>query len=409
MNLLHTSDWHIGRALCGRKRYDEYAAFLGWLAQTIDRRRIEVLLIVGDVFDSSTPSNRAQQLYYQFLKEISAGCCRHVVIVGGNHDSPSLLEAPRDLLRLFQVHVVGCATENPEDEVLILKDPDGRAELVVCAVPYLRDRDIRNARPGESVEEKNINLVNGIADHYRQVMEIAEQQRRVSAHYLPIVATGHLFVAGASSVEGDGMRDLYVGSLVHVAANLLPDTIDYLALGHLHRAQTVGGNPRRRYCGAPLPMSFNEADSEKCVLAVALDEDHCAVSPIAVPCFRQLRTLRGSLEELLAALEDLRKQNEPVWLEVIYDGDDLVPQLQLTLHEAIADSPLEILRIVNNRLIARVLEQQAPRESLDDLSEEAVFHRCLDLHGLPEAQGEELLHLFRETLQALADEDRQAE
>lgn len=409
MKILHTSDWHIGRALYGRKRYAEVTAFLRWLLQIIEEEQIEALLIAGDVFDTSTPSNRAQQLYYQFLKDVTAGSCRHVIIVGGNHDSPSLLEAPRELLRFFQVHVVGSAAANPEDEVIVLRDPDGNAELIVCAVPYLRDREIRSSQAGESIDDKNRNMIEGIANHYRQVVELGEQLRNTGPRRIPLVATGHLFMAGGRKVEGDGVRDLYVGSLMHIDCAILPDSIDYLALGHLHSAQIVGGNPARRYCGSPLPMSFQEAVTEKQVLAVVLEQGECVVTPILVPRFQRLQTIRGNLPEILETIATVKYEEETIWLEVLYDGEDLAPQLQHTLREAIADSSLEILRIVNNRVISRILEQNTPQETLDTLTEEAVFRRCLDVHEIPELQAGELLSLFRETLQAIGEEDSHAE
>ena len=143
MKIIHTADWHIGRSLYGRKRYGEFEAFLDWLAECIRSQQADALLVAGDVFDNSTPSHRAQELYYRFLCRVSDAGCRHVVITAGNHDSPSFLNAPRELLRYLNVHVVGCATEAPADEVLVLRDAQGKAELVVCAVPYLRDREIR--------------------------------------------------------------------------------------------------------------------------------------------------------------------------------------------------------------------------------------------------------------------------
>jgi len=409
MNILHTSDWHIGRALYGRKRYDEFAAFLDWLLHTIEEHHIDVLIVAGDIFDTSTPSNRAQQLYYRFLQEVSSGCCRHVIIIGGNHDSPSLLEAPKELLRYFQIHVVGKAADNHEDEVIVLHDMEGNDELIVCAVPYLRDREIRNARAGETIDDKNRNLIEGIATHYQHVAAFAARLRQASDHFLPVVATGHLFVAGGKKIEGDGVRDLYVGSLAHVDGAILPHDIDYLALGHLHSAQLVAQDPTRRYSGSPLPMSFAEAEKVKQVLFVTLTENNVAVTPITVPCFQRLESIRGNLDTILARIDKLKEEQESVWLEVIYDGAEIVSQLQLTLREAIADSQLEILRIVNNRLIDRILESTAPQVTLETLSEEAVFRRCLEAHNIPEEQQEELLHLFGETLQAIADDDQQAD
>ena len=142
MKLLHTSDWHLGRSLYDRKRYNEFEAFLNWLIGFIADEKVDLLLVSG-VFDSTTPSNRAQELYYHFLGRLSATGCRHAVITGGNHDSPTFLDAPKNLLGALNIHVVGSATGNPEDEVFVLKDDDGKTEAIVCAVPFLRDRDIR--------------------------------------------------------------------------------------------------------------------------------------------------------------------------------------------------------------------------------------------------------------------------
>lgn len=108
MKILHTSDWHIGRILYGRKRYEEFEAFLTWLADTIQQNEVDALLVAGDVFDTSAPSNRSQALYYRFLCRVAASTCRHVVVVAGNHDSPSFLNAPKELLRTLDVHV-GCS------------------------------------------------------------------------------------------------------------------------------------------------------------------------------------------------------------------------------------------------------------------------------------------------------------
>jgi exonuclease SbcD len=99
MKILHTSDWHLGRTLYGKKRYKEFAAFLDWLAQTIEEEKVDALLVAGDVFDISTPNNRAQELYYRFLCTVANSCCRHVVVIAGNHDSPSFLDAPKALLQ----------------------------------------------------------------------------------------------------------------------------------------------------------------------------------------------------------------------------------------------------------------------------------------------------------------------
>jgi len=200
MRILHTSDWHIGRTLYGNKRYEEFAAFFDWLAKTIEERNIEALLVAGDIFDTGTPSNRAQELYYRFLVRVAASRCRHIVLVAGNHDSPSFLDAPQALLKTIRIHVVGSMRANPGEEVLELDDEAGKVRLIVCAVPYLRDRDIRAADAGESFDEKERKLLEGIRMHYETVAREALRSREKLGRDMPIVAMGHLFATGAQTV-----------------------------------------------------------------------------------------------------------------------------------------------------------------------------------------------------------------
>ena len=178
MRILHTSDIHLGRILYSRRRYEEFEAFLDWLAEGVEVRGVEALLIAGDIFDTSTPSNRALEMYFRFLGRVAQSDCRHIVIIAGNHDSPSFLRAPRELLRALDVHVVAQASpESPADEVIVLRDGDGQAELIVGAVPYLRDRDIRTVESGESPDDKERKLKEGIAAHYTAVIDAAVAAR----------------------------------------------------------------------------------------------------------------------------------------------------------------------------------------------------------------------------------------
>ncbi len=405
MKILHTSDWHIGRALYGRKRYEEFERFLDWLIDCIAREKVEALLIAGDLFDNGTPSNRALELYYRFLCRCAGAGCRQVVVTAGNHDSPSLLNAPREVLRVLNVHVVGCMGEAVEDEVLLLPGDDGMPALIVCAVPYLRDRDIRRAEAGETFEDKGRKLVEGIRDHYQQVGTRAVARRDQLGGKLPIVAMGHLFTTGGRTVEGDGVRELYVGTLGQVRADLFSDCFDYLALGHLHLAQRVGGSELRRYSGSPIPMSFGEGGECKSVVAVTFDTAGITVSEIPVPCFQPLATLRGDWKTLVSSIEALKNEAAAVWLEVIYDGEQIVGDLQERLRELIEGSPLEILRTRNLRLVERTLSRMATEETLDDLKVDEVFARCLTSHEVPPEQQDDLMLLFRETVVALhADE-----
>jgi len=409
MRVLHTSDWHIGRTLYGRKRYEEFEAFLTWLAETIQQNEIDALLVAGDVFDTSAPSNRAQELYYRFLCRVAASSCRHVVVVAGNHDSPSFLNAPKELLKALDVHVVGSSTESLEDEVLVLRNEQDAPELIVCAVPYLRDRDIRVAEAGESVEDKERKLIDGIRTHYAAVAALAEQKREELGVDIPIVGTGHLFTAGGQTVDGDGVRELYVGTLAHVTAGIFPANFDYLALGHLHVPQKVNGSETIRYSGSPLPMGFGEAKQQKSVCQVEFHSTSASVQLVDVPMFQKLERVKGDWDGISSRILELSATDSQGWLEVIYDGIEVIGDLRERLEAAISGTQMEILRIKNTRIIDRVLGQIHEEETLDDLNVNDVFERCLAVHEVPEDQRPELLRAYQETVSSLYEDDVQAE
>ncbi|MCK9246380.1 MAG: exonuclease SbcCD subunit D C-terminal domain-containing protein [Anaerolineaceae bacterium] len=413
MKILHTSDWHIGRTLYGRKRYEEFGSFLTWLAETIQQNEIDALLVAGDVFDTSAPSNRAQELYYRFLCRVAASSCRHVVVIAGNHDSPSFLNAPRELLKALDVYVVGSSMESLEDEVLVLRNERDVPELIVCAVPYLRDRDIRMAEAGESVEDKERKLLDGIRTHYKAVAALAEQKREELGADIPIVGTGHLFTAGGQTVDGDGVRELYVGSLAHVTAGIFPVCFNYLALGHLHVPQKVNGSETIRYSGSPLPMGFGEAKQQKSVCQVEFHSTAASVQLVHVPVFQKLERVKGDWKSISSRILELSATDDSklssAWLEVIYDGDEVIGDLRERLEAAISGTHMEILRIKNNRIIDRVLGQIHEEETLDDLNVDDVFERCLVSHEVPEDQRSELLRAYQETVSSLYEDDAQAE
>ena len=401
MRIIHTSDWHLGRSLYGRKRYEEYEAFLDWLAALLAEEKIDVLLVAGDIFDNTAPSNRSQELYYQFLCRVAESSCRHVIITAGNHDSPSFLNAPRALLRHLHIYVVGNIGDQVDDEVLVLEDQQGHPGLIVCAIPYLRDRDIRSVEAGETVEDKDRKLLEGVRDHYARICSRAEEIQAQLETVVPIVAMGHLFAAGGSTVEGDGVRELYVGSMAHVAADIFPHSIDYLALGHLHSAQIVGGQEKYRYSGAPLPMGFGETFRTKTVVKLELCEDKIRIDLIPVPLFQKLQRIQGNWQQIEEQLQVLKSEQTGAWLEIIYEGTEIISDLREKLDEAVKGCDMEILRVNNKRVWDREMSLIGQGEMLSELDVKEVFGRCLDAHEVPEDQREELRLVYDEVIAAL--------
>ncbi|MCK5720987.1 MAG: exonuclease SbcCD subunit D C-terminal domain-containing protein [Gammaproteobacteria bacterium] len=409
MKILHTSDWHIGRSLYGRKRYDEFAAFLDWLAELIQTESVDALLVAGDIFDTSTPSNRAQELYYRFLCKVSASCCRHIVLIAGNHDSPSFLNAPKELLRAMNVHVVSSITENPEDEVITLTGSSDIPEAIVCAVPYLRDRDIRIVEAGESIEDKNTKLIDGVQKHYAEVCRVAEEKQREYGD-IPIIGMGHLFTAGGKTVDGDGVRELYVGSLAHVGEEVFPACIDYLALGHLHVPQKVGAAEYIRYSGSPIPMGYGEATHEKSIVIVKCSNDpQSKITLHPVPCFQALERISGGIDEITEKIHELKSKTSNAWLEIEYTGTEIAGNLQELIDEAITDTAMEIRRIKNKRVVERVISRTCEDETLDNLDVNDVFVRCLDTYEVLEDERPALIQSYKKIITSLHEEDTNAE
>lgn len=425
MKIIHTSDWHLGRTLYGRTRYDEFTSFLNWLIQTIEEEQVTTLIIAGDIFDTSTPSNQSQKLYYNFLIEASRTSCRHIVIVAGNHDSPTFLNAPKELLKVLNVYVVASMAEDPSEEVLVLYNSE-QPEAIVCAVPYLRDKELRTAEAGESIESKNSKLVMGTKNHYEQVCKIAKQKqtelKKAGYMNVPIIATGHLFTAGGKTHSDDGVRELYVGSLGHIGKEIFPDVIDYLALGHLHIPQKVGGEAHMRYSGSPIPMGYNEANQEKSLVLVEFHNPHeedskkkeesctspSSISLKKIPCFQELVCIEGSLKEIAEKIDELKKQDSKAWLEVEYKGDAIVTDLQEKIEEQIFGSSMEIRRVKNKQMVEQVLEGKFQNENLEDIEPLDVFKRLLEKIATTDDDHTELIETYKEVIVTLAEEDKRA-
>ena len=410
MKILHTSDWHIGSTLYGKKRYDESEKFLKWLVGIIEKEAIDAVLVAGDIFDTSTPSNTAQELYYRFLSDVSKTVCRHVVVTSGNHDSPSFLDAPKPLLKTLNVTVMGSITSDPADEVLVLKSASGEPQVIVLAVPFLRDRDVRVSVDGQTYADKEKQLMEGIVTHYQSVYEQALRVREALGRNLPIVAMGHLFMAGSSVYKREGSssgeRDLYVGSLGQVPAHLLP-SFDYFALGHLHIAQKVAGSDSIRYSGSPLAMNFDEIKQTKSVFEVTFSEEGLSVTTIPVPAFRHFERIRGDWQTIESQLKSLAADSFEGWTEVIYEGEDALGNLRDRVYQLVEGTGIEVLKIQNAVLYNAVMHRYEKEVQLEDLKPQDVFEQCMNDHEVPSEQRPILKELFSEILVGIEQSDNQ--
>lgn len=401
MKILHTSDWHLGQRFLFNDREQEHQRALDWLADTIRTQEVDALVVAGDIFDINNPPNYARTMYYRFLTSLLGTSCRHIIITGGNHDSPSMLNAPRELLRLLNIHVVGAVGDALEEELVELKDSEGELELVVAAVPFLRDRDLRFSQAGEGSYERLQRVREGMAEHYRQIGELAEKYRDAG---IPIIATGHLYASGAMASEKQD--NIYAGDVENIEADQFPSIFHYIALGHIHRPQLVGEQSHIRYSGSLLPLSFSETKDDKSVYLLHFQRDQLLeVETLAVPVFRRLKSISGSLQEVKESLRrfDQKGGRELTpWVEVIVETDQLIPRLDLQLREFTKDMDLQLLKIKIERKGELLRRTASEGVNLDDLEDvESVFRKKCLRFGSPPEQMDELLKSFKELRESM--------
>jgi len=401
LRVLHTSDWHLGQHFMGKTRQAEHQAFCAWLLEQVRTHEVDVLLIAGDVFDTGSPPSYAREQYYRLVVDLrDAGCA--LVVLGGNHDSPAMLGESRSLLAQLGTHVVPGVGVDLAEQVLVLKDRAGQPGAVLCAIPFIRPRDVMASQAGQSAQDKQQSLQQAIAEHYRALHELALSKREGLGLALPIIATGHLTTVGASASES--VREIYVGSLEAFPTSAFPPA-DYIALGHIHRPQKIGGLEHIRYCGSPIALSFDEARQQKEVLLLQFGEAALhSITALPVPVFQPMASLRGSLKELADAIAETAKQGtpeRPVWLEVHVSTDDYLSDLQSRINALCEGHPVEVLRIRRERGNASANLTSEARETLDELSVEDVFARRLQQEALDEEDAQRLQGLYRQVLETL--------
>ena len=353
MRILHTSDWHLGHTLHGLSREFEHQCFLSWLVEVLTRERVDVLLVCGDVFDTANPGARASQAYFGFLAAAQAALPRlQIVVIAGNHDSAQRLQAPREILARMRVYVVG-EPRGPdgelqlEDMVVPLHDRGGSIGGWCAAVPFLRPSDL------DAVDEsRGDTLIEGVRQLYGEVLDVARTKRQDGQ---ALIATGHCYMVGTALCELSERRVLG-GNQHALPADIFPDDVDYAALGHLHKAQRVGGREHVRYCGAPLPLSLGEGRNRHQVCLVDMVDGRCAeVRPIPVP--RAVDVIRlpkeGSLplDGILERIDGLPRSDEfqdprrCPYLELRVLLDQPVPDLRAQIEERMAGRGPRLARL----------------------------------------------------------------
>ena len=390
MRILHTADWHIGQRLHERSRLDEHGQFLDWLLETIQQHDVELLLVSGDIFDTSLPSAEATNLYYRFLYRLFNETDTYTVITAGNHDSARHLEAPHEFLKMGRIHVVGLASEASK---CVLPFPPDNPRVMVAGVPYLSETDLPHVSYETEIERN---------DRYRERLKsfYAECVSAMPTE-LPKILMGHLFVQGGHVTDSE--RNIQIGGATAIHANDFPEGVSYVALGHLHRPQTIKGTDYPiRYSGSPIPLRFNETGYRKSVYLLKLSDDGTLVQDeyIEIPVFKELCTVEGDEDSIL-------------WEAGTGAWDGKYIQVKLKLNQPTVGIGDKIRQAFSERggdVLSVELEQpeakEGPKISVEDMKcPEEIFEQFHRTKFDGEPPDDTLMQTFKELVQMVEDSE----
>lgn len=407
MKLLHTADWHLGHRLHGHERYFEHRSFLDWLLHEISERDIDGLLVAGDIFDTANPSATSWQLFYQFLATLRQQRPHlNVIIIAGNHDSPSKLDAPHELLRSFDLHLIGAIERdadgklNSEKLVIPLKDRTGAIRAWCAAVPFLRSADLRISEELQNSDEDR--LVVGVAEVYQQVFACINAQRTAGQ---PVLAMGHAYLQRGELSELSERKVL--GGNQHALPLSVFNGADYVALGHLHLAQSL--SEQVHYAGSPLPLSLAEQHYPHQLIELTVTDNQISVSDkIRIPTVVDILRIPATpapLDDVLAELNALSlnelPHNQQPFLEVRVRLEKPEARLRERILAVLADKPVRLARIhIEYSGHGLGMADQMTSVPLDSLSAKEVFELCYQ-RQYASSPDEDLLGCFEELETAL--------
>lgn len=400
MRIIHTSDWHLGQHFFTKSRAAEHQVFLHWLIRQIEENQVDALIVAGDIFDTGSPPSYARELYNRFVVELQPTGCQ-LVVLGGNHDSVSTLNESRGLLSYLNTTVISCASHNLEQQIITLKNRQQQPAALLCAIPFLRPRDLVTSQAGESGGQKQLALQEAIAGHYQALYQRAVELRTELDLPLPIIATGHLTTVGVTT--SDSVRDIYIGTLDAFPAQAFPPA-DYIALGHIHRAQQVAKTEHIRYSGSPIALSFDELSKEKSVYLVEFAQQTLAsVTPLFIPQFQPMQLIKGDLlqiEQQLAKFVD--HQGLPVWLDIEVATQDYLSDIQRRIQALAVDLPVEVVLLRRSKEQRNNSIERQEKETLNELSVADVFERRLAQEAdLAEPRQQRMRQMFSQVVEEI--------
>jgi len=406
MKILHTADWHIGQLFHEYDRTYEHQQFLSWLIATLQTEEIDVLLISGDVFDISNPSAPSIKMFYSFLNNATkVNPDIQIVITAGNHDSASRLEAPKPLLESSNVHIIGLVEKDKDgnidyEKLLVPIYDDSKNVKIWClAIPFLRMGDyptlLNSSNP----------YTEGVTELYKEAFEYVNLKKQDGQ---TIIAMGHLHTHHAEVSDLDKAERLIMGGVECIPASAFHEDIKYVALGHIHKAQRIGGQDHIRYSGSPLPMSFSELNYKHQVIVFKLDKEISELKsieiPVSVPLQRipqapqTLHEVIGLLENL-SELEDVKEPFPYLEVRILLEGPE--PALRHKIETALMGKKVRLAKIdVKYPASTQQVSEFITPEKLNELQPIDIFGKVYQ-HRYNSEIPDMILQLFQQVTQEI--------
>jgi exonuclease SbcD len=404
MRILHTSDWHLGVQLHEASLEEEQQRFLDWLLEQIRERDIHALIVAGDIFHFAQPSNSARKMLYRFLDQAEdIEHLRHILLISGNHDSPSTLETPTPLLDHTRVHVVADArdaVENPGKHLIPLTNDANEVEAVVAAIPYVHSWHLGVRGADMSLKEERNAIADALANLYQRCAEHASDQWPDATR----IATGHL-TCGKPSADDFTTNvhqlgtDERIGGIEGFGSNIFGDSYNYVALGHIHRAYPVDDHVW--YAGTPVATRFVEGETPRSVRLIETKHGGAIdTSAIQVPRWRDLPAFRGSPDDVLQAIADYEHNHElPPYVAIEVTVEDITDSgLRQRCHDGLPEES-RIVTFSQRRAGDGFDGEQESEEDMPDLdtvSLEDLFRRLFKERNQNQPPPDEVMSAFYE-------------
>lgn len=408
MKILHTADWHIGNTFFGNDRNEEHRLFFDFLLRTIGEEHPDALVVAGDVFDTSNPSAEAQKIYYNFLHRATReNPGLQIVIIAGNHDSAGRIEAPGELLAADNIFVRGYMRNDTDGTpdinrmIIPLRGRENADDMAVClAVPFLRSYELPEGK--------------SFADSMARFFDtLAAEARHRYGKQMPMLLLAHFYATGSEIAAEDHSERIIIGGEESVDISSFCRKFDYVALGHIHKAQKIDGLENVRYAGSALPMSFSEKGYRHGVVCVEINNDDLiTITDIPFDPPHPLMSIpaRGALitDEALDAISRLPRAGKDTppanypYVEVKIDAsepDPTIPRKIRDMFEGKAAILCSIKRIEKSNIDYKELEIKTSEE-LRRLTPQSVAQTIYSKRYGGEKMPDTLLELLKQAEQA---------